>query len=67
MKIDLPFETWRALHAMAVEQPVPRHVALPVIVAFEEAMRESQRAAEPAPAPAGPGYESEDAAMAALA
>lgn len=38
MKIDLPFEIWRALYAILMDDAVPRRAAIQAIGAFERAL-----------------------------
>lgn len=46
MKVELPFDTWRGIHNMLMECPVPPRVAFPLISALENGMREAQAAGQ---------------------
>jgi len=46
MTIDLPPEAWRVLHALLMEDQVPRRAALAAVAAFERALQAAQ---EPQP------------------
>ena len=43
MTIDLPTETWGLILAMAAEKTVPRYIALPALIAFEQALQAAQQ------------------------
>lgn len=43
MKVDLPPETWRAIHGMLMEAPVPPRIAFPVVQQFEQALQAAQQ------------------------
>lgn len=54
MKVELPFDTWRGIHNMLMECPVPPRVAFPLISALENGMREAQAAEQASAAPNDP-------------
>ena len=45
MNVDLPPETWRAIHGMLMEAPVPPRIAFPVVQQFEQALQAAQQPA----------------------
>ena len=51
MKVDLPLETWRAVHALMLDAPVSARVAVPIIQAFEAAMQAAMQPPAEAPSP----------------
>lgn len=42
MNIDLSTESWRIVHAMLMDDPVPRRAQVQAILAFEVALKASQ-------------------------
>lgn len=47
MEIDLPPETWRVLHAILMDDAVPRRAAIQAIGAFERALNAAHQSSTP--------------------
>jgi hypothetical protein len=47
MKIDLPPEIWRVLHAILMDDAVPRRAAIQAIGAFEHALNAAHQSSTP--------------------
>lgn len=47
MEIDLPFETWRVLHAILMDDAVPRRAAIQAIGTFERALNAAYQSSTP--------------------
>lgn len=43
MQVELPPETWRVLHAVLMEDAVPRRMMIQAIGAFERALNEAHK------------------------
>lgn len=43
MQVELPPETWRVLHAILMDDAVPRRAVLQAIGAFERALNEAHK------------------------
>lgn len=48
MQIELPPETWRVLHAVLMDDAVPRRAAIQAIGALERALNEAGKPPPPA-------------------